>query len=178
MRIALTGTAILAYISLATSHVIKRDISIVLRGLSTLNANIGTFGASVYRYDGTLPAAIEIFHQESSLEKDLEGVTADTNSTAEWTAQESNSVTESLVGLEPIMRTSIAALVMKRDLFISAGVGSAVRLNLVNMRSRTVALSVALQNKAVGADKETIRQGTGDVDDAYDSAIDSYESRL
>ena len=113
MRFALTGTAILAYISLATSHVIKRDISIVLRGLSTLNANIGTFGASVYRYDGTLPAAIEIFHQESSLEKDLEGVAADTNSTAEWTAQESNSVTESLVGLEPIMRTSIAALVMK-----------------------------------------------------------------
>ena len=46
------------------------------------------------------------------------------------------------------------------------------------MRSRTLALSVALQNKAVGADKETIRQGTGDVDDAFDSAIDSYESRL
>lgn len=56
--------------------------------------------------------------------------------------------------------------------------GSAVRLNLVNLRSRTVALSVALQGKAVGADKETIRQGTGDVDDAFDSAIDSYESRL
>lgn len=113
MRFALTGTVLLAYISLATSHVIRRDISIVLRGLSTLNANIGTFGASIYRYDGTLPAAIEIFHQESNLEKDLEGVATDTNSTAEWTAQESNSVTESLVGLEPIMRTSIAALVMK-----------------------------------------------------------------
>ena len=56
--------------------------------------------------------------------------------------------------------------------------GSAVRLNLVNLRSRTVALSVALQGKAVGADKQTIQQGTGDVDDAFDSAIDSYESRL
>ncbi|GKZ32601.1 hypothetical protein AbraIFM66950_002119 [Aspergillus brasiliensis] len=113
MRFALTGTALLVSISLATSHVIKRDISIVLRGLSTLNANVGTFGAAVYRYDGTLPGAIDIFHQESSLEKDLEATAADTNSTAEWTAQESNTVTESLVGLEPIMRTSIAALVMK-----------------------------------------------------------------
>lgn len=56
--------------------------------------------------------------------------------------------------------------------------GATVRTNLQNLKGRTDSLSVVLQSKAVGTDKETIRQGTGDVDDAFDGAIDAYESQL
>ncbi|PWY67602.1 hypothetical protein BO94DRAFT_478862 [Aspergillus sclerotioniger CBS 115572] len=178
MRFAIASTALLTFLTLATSHVIKRDTDTVLGDLSAINTNLGTLSAAVYSYNGGLPAALEIQTHENAVERALEQATADTNSTAVFTAAESNTVTEALISLEPIIRGSIAALVTKRTLFVSAGVGATVRTNLQNLKVRTDNLSVALQSKAVGADKETIRQGTGDVDDAFDGAIDAYESQL
>ncbi|PYI02005.1 hypothetical protein BO78DRAFT_326093 [Aspergillus sclerotiicarbonarius CBS 121057] len=175
MRFATTSTALLALLTFATSHVIKRDIRAVLDDLSSLNTNLGTLSAAVYSYSGGLPAALEIQTQENAVERTLEQATTDTNNTAVFTSVESNSVTEALVALEPVIRSSITALVSKKTLFVSAGVGATVRTNLLNLKSRTDSLSVALQSKATDTDRETIRQGTVDVDDAFDGAIDAYE---
>ncbi|RAL04246.1 cell wall mannoprotein 1 family protein [Aspergillus ibericus CBS 121593] len=175
MRFAIASTAFLTLLTFATSHVIKRDIDTVLGDISAVNTNLGTLNAAVHSYSGGLPAAQEIQTQETAVEKALEQAATDTNGTAVFTSVESNTVTEALIALEPVMRSSIAALVNKRTLFVSAGVGATVRTNLQNLKSRTDSLSVVLQSKATGPDRETIRLGTGDVDDAFDSAIDAYE---
>ena len=113
MRFAITSTALLTFLTLATSHVIKRDVDTVLGDLSAINTNLGTLSAAVYSYNGGLPAALEIQTQENAVERALEQATTDTNSTAVFTIVESSTVTEALIALEPVIRSSIAALVSK-----------------------------------------------------------------
>ncbi|PYH45581.1 cell wall mannoprotein 1 family protein [Aspergillus saccharolyticus JOP 1030-1] len=178
MRFPLTTASVLSFLALTTARVIKRDIPTIIQDLTQINTDIGSLSAAVYSYGGGLPAALEIQTQEAAVEHSLDQAAADVNGTAVFTVSESNRVTEALTQLDPVMRSSIAALVLKRSLFITAGVGSTIRTNLHAPRVKTDALSVALQSKAVGADKETIRQGTGDVDDAYDNAIVAYDMQM
>ncbi|RAK82163.1 cell wall mannoprotein 1 family protein [Aspergillus fijiensis CBS 313.89] len=178
MRFTLTTASVLSLLALATARVIRRDIPTIIQDLTQINTDIGSLSAAVYSYSGGLPAALEIQTQEAAVERSLDQASADVNGTAVFTASESSRVTEALTQLEPVMRSSIAALVLKRNLFITAGVGSTIRTNLHALRVKTDGLSVALQAKAAGADKETIRQGTGDVDDAYDNAIDAYDMQM
>ncbi|PYH96914.1 hypothetical protein BO71DRAFT_319638 [Aspergillus ellipticus CBS 707.79] len=176
MRLTVASSVVFTLLTITTSHVIKRDVRTILSDFATLNTDLSGFSSAVYSYGGGLPAALEIQNQENAVERALDQTAMDTNTTAPFSVADSATVTEALTALEPVLRSSIAALVSKRQPFMSAGVGPAIQNNLRSLKSKTDGLSVALQGKAAGTDKETIRQGTGDVDDAFDSAIDAYDS--
>ncbi|PWY69105.1 hypothetical protein BO70DRAFT_416999 [Aspergillus heteromorphus CBS 117.55] len=176
MRLTFFSSTIFTLLTLTSSHVIKRDVRTVLSDFSTLTAHLDTFSAAVYSYSGGMPAALEIQNQETAIERAIDQTAMDTNATAPFSAVDSTTVTETLTTLEPVMRSSIAALVNKRQQFMAAGVGQAMQNNLRSLKMKTDGLSAALQSKASGSDKETIRLGTGDVDDAFDSAIDAYDT--
>lgn len=53
-------------------------------------------------------------------------------------------------------------------------IGSIVRTNLVNLRTKTGALSTALQNKATAVDKDTLATKTIELNAGFDTAIQAY----
>lgn len=53
-------------------------------------------------------------------------------------------------------------------------IGAIVRMNLVNLRTKTGTLSTALQNKATAVDKDTLATKTTELDAGFESAIKAY----
>ncbi|RAH79656.1 hypothetical protein BO86DRAFT_390877 [Aspergillus japonicus CBS 114.51] len=113
MRFNLATASVLSLLAVATARVIRRDIPTIIQDLTQVNTDIGSLSAAVYSYSGGLPAALEIQTQEAAVERSLDQASADVNGTAVFTASESSRVTEALTQLEPVMRSSIAALVLK-----------------------------------------------------------------
>lgn len=65
-------------------------------------------------------------------------------------------------------------MVLQKALFVKAGVKSLVHLDLQNLKSKTTAMSSALQEKVTADDRETIASHTVGVVDAFDDAIAAF----
>jgi hypothetical protein len=114
MHFTLTTTILTTLLTLTASQpLVARDASTVLSDLAKINTDLGTLSSAVSSYTGGLTAALDIQTKEGVVEKDLDQATTDTNAAAAFTAGESTSVTNALLGLKPDITGAIDALVAK-----------------------------------------------------------------
>ncbi|KNG91316.1 hypothetical protein ANOM_000369 [Aspergillus nomiae NRRL 13137] len=151
-----------------------RDATAVINDLSKITTDLSALTKSIVAYNGGIPAALDIQVKEMVVENDLDQATRDTIAAPPFTVSESAATTTALLGLEPDVKTALVTLVQKKPLVDEARIGAIVRMNLVNLRSRTGSLSTALQNKATAVDKDTLASKTTELNAGFDTAIRVY----
>ncbi|KAE8346276.1 hypothetical protein BDV24DRAFT_158521 [Aspergillus arachidicola] len=164
-------------LTLTTSNPIPtliHDATAVINDLTKITTDLSTLSKSIVAYNGGIPAALDIQVKEMAVERDLDQATTDTTAATPFTVSESATTTKALLGLEPDIRTALVTLVQKKPLVDEVRIGAIVRMNLVNLRTKTGTLSTALQNKATAVDKDTLATKTTELDAGFESAIKAY----
>ncbi|KAE8355460.1 hydrophobic surface binding protein A-domain-containing protein [Aspergillus coremiiformis] len=172
------------------NYTTTRNATAVLNDLIKLTTDLTTLAHSITAYTGGLTAALDIQHKETIVEHDLDRTTRDTHAATPFTADESTTTTRAALGLEPDILTSIETLVRKvrfhpgdtyiqeaneqKPLVDQIGIGFIVKMDLVNLKSKTDILSQALQEKATEGDRETLAEKTKELDMGFDIAILAY----
>ncbi|RAQ52498.1 hypothetical protein AFGD_004886 [Aspergillus flavus] len=153
---------------------LTHDATAVINDLTKITTDLSALTKSIVAYNGGIPAALEIQVKEMAVEGDLDQATRDTTAATPFTVSESATTTSALLGLEPDIRTALVTLVQKKPLVDEVRIGAIVRMNLVNLRTKTGTLSTALQNKATAVDKDTLATKTTELDAGFESAIKAY----
>ncbi|KAE8315180.1 hypothetical protein BDV41DRAFT_575205 [Aspergillus transmontanensis] len=153
---------------------LTRDATAVINDLTKITTDLSALTKSIVAYNGGIPAALDIQVKEMAVERDLDQATRDTTAATPFTVSESATTTSALLGLEPDIRTALVTLVQKKPLVDEVKIGSIVRMNLVNLRTKTGTLSTAVQNKATAVDKDTLATKTTELDAGFESAIKAY----
>ncbi|GMG07059.1 unnamed protein product [Aspergillus oryzae] len=153
---------------------LTHDATAVINDLTKIATDLSALTKSIVAYNGGIPAALDIQVKEMAVERDLDQATRDTTAATPFTVSESATTTSALLGLEPDIRTALVTLVQKKPLVDEVRIGAIVRMNLVNLRTKTGTLSTALQNKATAVDKNTLATKTTELDAGFESAIKAY----
>ncbi|GMF75717.1 unnamed protein product [Aspergillus oryzae] len=153
---------------------LTHDATAVINDLTKITTDLSALTKSIVAYSGGIPAALDIQVKEMAVERDLDQATRDTTAATPFTVSESATTTSALLGLEPDIRTALVTLVQKKPLVDEVRIGAIVRMNLVNLRTKTGTLSTALQNKATAVDKDTLATKTTELDAGFESAIKAY----
>ncbi|KAK6815487.1 hypothetical protein RU639_008768 [Aspergillus parasiticus] len=153
---------------------LTHDATAVINDLTKITTDLSALTKSIVAYNGGIPAALDIQVKEMAVERDLDQATRDTTTATPFTVSERATTTSALLGLEPDIRTALMTLVQKKPLVDGVKIGSIVRMNLVNLRTKTGTLSTALQNKATAVDKDTLATKTTELDAGFESAIKAY----
>ncbi|KAJ1707187.1 hypothetical protein AFCA_008237 [Aspergillus flavus] len=153
---------------------LTHDATAVINDLTKITTDLSALTKSIVAYNGGIPAALDIQVKEMAVERDLDQATRDTTAATPFTVSESATTTSALLGLEPDIRTALVTLVQKKPLVDEVRIGAIVRMNLVNLRTKTGTLSTALQNKATAVDKDTLATKTTELDAGFESAIKAY----
>ncbi|KAB8252979.1 hydrophobic surface binding protein A-domain-containing protein [Aspergillus flavus] len=153
---------------------LTHDATAVINDLTKITTDLSALAKSIVAYNGGIPAALDIQVKEMAVERDLDQATRDTTAATPFTVSESATTTSALLGLEPDIRTALVTLVQKKPLVDEVRIGAIVRMNLVNLRTKTGTLSTALQNKATAVDKDTLATKTTELDAGFESAIKAY----
>ncbi|KOC16457.1 hypothetical protein AFLA70_65g004040 [Aspergillus flavus AF70] len=153
---------------------LTHDATAVINDLTKITTDLSALTKSIVAYNGGIPAALDIQVKEMAVERGLDQATRDTTAATPFTVSESATTTSALLGLEPDIRTALVTLVQKKPLVDEVRIGAIVRMNLVNLRTKTGTLSTALQNKATAVDKDTLATKTTELDAGFESAIKAY----
>ncbi|RAQ60981.1 hypothetical protein COH20_004851 [Aspergillus flavus] len=153
---------------------LTHDATAVINDLTKITTDLSALTKSIVAYNGGIPAALDTQVKEMAVERDLDQATRDTTAATPFTVSESATTTSALLGLEPDIRTALVTLVQKKPLVDEVRIGAIVRMNLVNLRTKTGTLSTALQNKATAVDKDTLATKTTGLDAGFESAIKAY----
>ncbi|THC94418.1 hypothetical protein EYZ11_006115 [Aspergillus tanneri] len=164
----------LLFTLVGTSSVLPRDATAVQQDLDKLSTDVKALTSAITSYTGGVSGALEIQNKEQTVEGDLDKVTTDAKAASTFTESESSTITKSVLGLEPDIKTSLDTLVQKKQLIVSAGVTDIVKGDLQKLKSKTDSMSTELQAKATATDKDTLASKTKDLDAAFESALAQF----
>jgi len=146
----------------------------VLSDLSAVSSDVSSMNSAIQAYTGGLSAALPIESAAIKLEKDIKTTTTDTNDSSVFTSAQSDTITQKLLSLQPLIEKTLNDLIAKESLASEAGLNAVVVSDLKNIKGKTDNLGVALEDKTTSADASKIKTGIAALNSAFAAAIEKF----
>jgi hypothetical protein len=167
--------AFLLPIAALTSFVAADGAAIVAAMTKVADQSIA-LNDTVASWDGNVFALLPILVDSTKLLADINAATDTAKASANLTVIEGFGVAQETTALSSIVQTTLATIVSKKDKFAELFLQVAILLELKAEKSATDSFAAAVTEKLPAALQGVAPSLIKPIDDAFDSAIASYES--